>query len=178
MYANLRWLEQRLVRDFPQWQQDRPESPRVLYKENYIIANYSTYYWNDMLRRIGLSIYAPRLMEAGRTMRALEVINYAENCLFCATGNSYMQDNHFGYLFQALDTRKAKFTLQYINHLQQHRDTLAIFSRAIVTSILLGSIILRVRSVCGRATLQKRVPYWHTSRKNTPEILFTTTRLG
>lgn len=127
MYANLHWLEQRLVRDFPQWQQDGQESPRVLYKENFIIANYSTYYWNDMLRRIGLSIYAPRLMEAGRTMRALEVINYAENCLFCATGNSYMQDNHFGYLFQALDIRKAKFTLQYINHLQQHRDTFSHF---------------------------------------------------
>ena len=127
MYTNLRWLEQRLVRDFPQWQHDGQESPRVLYKEHFIIANYSTYYWNDMLRRIGLSIYAPRLMEAGRTMRALEVINYAENCFFCATGNSYMQNNHFGYLFQALDTCQAKFTLQYINHLQQPKDALSRF---------------------------------------------------
>ena len=127
MYANLRWLEQRLVRDFPQWQQDGQESPRVLYKENFIIANYSTYYWNDMLRRIGLSIYAPRLLETGRTIRALEVINYAENCFFCVTKNPYMQNNHFGYLFQTLDTHSAKFTLQYINHLQQRGDSLSCF---------------------------------------------------
>ncbi len=127
MYANLCWLEQRLVRDLPQCQQDGQESPRVLYKEHFIIANYSTYYWNDMLRRIGLSIYAPRLMETGHTMRALEVINYAENCFFCVTENPYMQDNHFGYLFQTLDTHSAEFTLQYINHLQQRGDSLSCF---------------------------------------------------
>ena len=119
MYANLRWLEQRLVRDLPQGQQDGQES--------LIIANYSTYYWNDMLRRIGLSIYAPRLMEAGRSIRALEVINYAENCFFSVTENPYMQDNRFGYLFQALDTPSAEFTLQYINYLQKPKDSLSCF---------------------------------------------------
>lgn len=127
MYVHLRWIEQRLARDFPQWQQDGQDAPKVRYKEGYIIGNYSTYYWNDMLRRIGLSIYAPRLKNAGHTMRALEVVNYAENCFFSIIGSSFMQDNHFGYLFQVLDTHPADFTLQYIRYLQQPDDSLSRF---------------------------------------------------
>lgn len=120
MYTNLRWIEVRLVRDCPSWNEVYENPWRI-------ISNYSTYYWNDMLRRIGIGVYADRLMKAGRTMRALEVINYAENRFFKEINSPIMQNNHFGYVFQALDTRPAYITMQYIKHLQHSQDKITCF---------------------------------------------------
>ena len=121
MLTNLRWIEERLLRDFPKGKElEKFEPWRVVY-------NYSTYYWNDMLRRIGLGIYAKRLAGAGRTLRSIEVINYAENRIFKELKSDFMDDNHFGYLFQALDTRSAANTLQYVDRLQHPKDELSRF---------------------------------------------------
>ncbi len=80
-----------------------------------------------MLRRIGIGIYADRLMKAGRTIRAIEVMNYAENRFFNEINSTFMRNNHFGYVFQALDTRPAYITMQYIKQLQCPQDKISRF---------------------------------------------------
>lgn len=42
----------------------------------------SFYYWNDMLRRIVLAEVCPRMLKAGKTTRALQLANMADNRLF------------------------------------------------------------------------------------------------
>ncbi len=43
--------------------------------------NCSYYYWNDMMRRVLLSVVCPKMLEAGRTTRALQLANMADNYL-------------------------------------------------------------------------------------------------
>lgn len=42
----------------------------------------SFYYWNDMLRRILLAEVCPRMIEAGKSVRALQLANMADNYLY------------------------------------------------------------------------------------------------
>lgn len=47
--------------------------------------NISYYYWNDMMRRIILADVCPRMLKAGKTTRALQLANMADNLLLNIT---------------------------------------------------------------------------------------------
>ena len=49
-------------------------------------ANLSYYYWNDMMRALTLGILAPDYIKAGKTVKALQLANMADNRLLGLTG--------------------------------------------------------------------------------------------
>ena len=46
-----------------------------------LACNISYYYWNDMMRRIILAEVCPRMIVSGKTIRALQLANMADNRL-------------------------------------------------------------------------------------------------
>lgn len=113
-------LDQELITDIGIWKMN---------------AGYSYYYWNDMLRKILLSVVAPRYMQMGQGVRAIQVTNMADNLLFRkmkqkdpssnfmeVIRNSTIFKNQFdyqSYLFQILDTIDIKHIIAYTTNLQQ-----------------------------------------------------------
>ncbi len=71
LFTQLSWLDNKI-------RQDRKND---YYSNVPRYYNYSYYYWNDMLRRILLDDVCPRMIAAGRTTRALQLANMAENRL-------------------------------------------------------------------------------------------------
>ncbi|MBQ5861979.1 MAG: hypothetical protein IIW65_07565, partial [Alistipes sp.] len=55
--------------------------------------NESFYYWNDMMRRILIAEVCPRMIKAGRTTRALQLANMADNRLLGLV--DYVEDSYF-----------------------------------------------------------------------------------
>ncbi len=49
-------------------------------------ANFSYYYWNDMMRVLTLGILAPDYLKAGKETKALQLANMADNRLLSLTG--------------------------------------------------------------------------------------------
>lgn len=75
LYAQLQWLDQKISNNI---------TPAVEYftADGYRLISFeSYYYWNDMLRRILLSEVCPRMIESGKTTRALQLANMADNWL-------------------------------------------------------------------------------------------------
>lgn len=155
MFTNLMWITERLWRDEP--------STDDIYLGR-ISANYSTYYWNDMLRRISLGIYAPRLAKAGRRTRSIQVTNYAENVWFNKLDPSFNQNEHFTYLFQCLDTCASRVTIDYIAHLRSSHTPLDNFLNAgsyidyAYLQDIAGTLCIRERNYQRAASILKNVP--------------------
>lgn len=57
-----------------------------------LIGGYSFYYWNDMLRKLLLSVVAPRYLEEGNPVRAIQVTNMADNLLYQKIREKKMAD--------------------------------------------------------------------------------------
>ncbi len=75
LWAQLRWLDAMIVAGIDD--NVRNETARG-YKLQTLI---SYYYWNDVMRRIVLSEVCPRMIKAGKTTRALQLANMADNRL-------------------------------------------------------------------------------------------------
>ena len=75
LFKQLRWLDTKICDDITE--DVRKETAR-----GYKLYNCeSYYYWNDMMRRILLAEVCPRMIEAGKTTRALQLANMADNRL-------------------------------------------------------------------------------------------------
>lgn len=77
---------------------------------------YSFYYYNDIMRKIIICEAAPRLINAGRKIRALQLYNYADNILFKLT---VPQASHcfFNYFFGGLYHHSTGKEIEaYIHH--------------------------------------------------------------
>ena len=75
LFEQLLWGEDRIVAGLTQ---EVAQQTAAGYK---LISGISYYYWNDMLRRILLSEVCPRMLQAGKTTRALQLANMADNRL-------------------------------------------------------------------------------------------------
>lgn len=75
LFRQLEWLDGRIVAQMND--SVRNETARG-YK---LMSCKSFYYWNDMMRRIVLAEICPRMIEAGKTTRALQLANMADNRL-------------------------------------------------------------------------------------------------
>lgn len=75
LFKQLQWLDQKIADNI---------TPKVRKQtsEYYDLAcNVSYYYWNDMMRRIILAEVCPRMIVSGKTIRALQLANMADNRL-------------------------------------------------------------------------------------------------
>lgn len=102
------------------------------------INGYSFYYSNDMLRKLLLSVVAPRYLKEGNPVRAIQMTNMADNLLYreirqrklsggwidmirksCWLDNPYDYRNH---LFKLLDTIDVKHVVAYVKQLKHPRS--------------------------------------------------------
>lgn len=131
LISQLKWLEEMIY--------THSEQIDITYKLIWDInAGYSNFYWNDMLRKILLSIVAPRYLQAGQGVRAIQVTNLADNMLFNKIqqkdpSSNFMETvrkstvlknpfDYQSYLFQLLDTTDIKHIITYTEQLQQPKS--------------------------------------------------------
>ena len=75
LFKQLKWLDQKIADNITPKVRERTS-------EYYDLAcNISYYYWNDMMRRIILAEVCPRMIVSGKTIRALQLANMADNRL-------------------------------------------------------------------------------------------------
>lgn len=75
LYEQLRWLDSKIVNNIT-------KNVRTHTIEGfYLNSGIGYYYWNDMMRRIVLSVLCPRLVQIGKTTRAMQLANMADNRL-------------------------------------------------------------------------------------------------
>ncbi len=75
LFAQLKWLDSKIVNNITGYVRE------MTAKGYRLLNNESYYYWNDMLRRILLSEVCPRMIQAGKPIRALQLANMADNRL-------------------------------------------------------------------------------------------------
>lgn len=75
LYTQLKWLDEKIVNNID-------EEVILHVCDGYkIYAGMSFYYWNDIMRRILLTEVSPRMIKAGKPVRALQLANMADNRL-------------------------------------------------------------------------------------------------
>lgn len=75
LFSQLKWFDKKIVGNLTD---DVKEEVAMGYN---LRCNESFYYWNDMMRRIVLAVVCPRMIEAGKPIRALQLANMADNYL-------------------------------------------------------------------------------------------------
>ena len=76
LFEQLKWLDEKVANNITN--EVRAETARGYHMN----CGMSYYYWNDMLRRIVLAEVCPRMVKMGKTTRALQLANMADNRLF------------------------------------------------------------------------------------------------
>lgn len=132
LFKQLQWLDSMICNNID-------EDVRDTTAEGYkFSAGISYYYWNDMLRRILLSEVCPRMIEAGKTTRALQLANMADNRLlgvvdrvysyyyrkdnvYTMNAYRYMPDNFNRYdysnsFFEMIDSIGLDATKEYVDN--------------------------------------------------------------
>lgn len=105
LLAHLRWFEQ-TIKEQPydyKWIEDHVFD-RALYMVN-------EYYWNDALRKILLSVAAPRHAAAGNLVRALQLTNVADNLLVTLLDTN-----------SRIRKARSRVTADSVSHLWRHYD--------------------------------------------------------
>ena len=75
LFSQLKWLDSKI-------QSNIDDKVRKETARGYMLFNCeSYYYWNDMMRRILLAEVCPRMIKSGKTTRALQLANMADNRL-------------------------------------------------------------------------------------------------
>lgn len=86
LFSQLKWLDSKIVNGITD--EVRKETAR-----GYKLFNCeSYYYWNDMMRRILLAEICPRMIKAGKTTRALQLANMADNRLLGIVNKQELYD--------------------------------------------------------------------------------------
>ncbi|MBR5533182.1 MAG: hypothetical protein IKU59_07770 [Bacteroidales bacterium] len=76
LFEQLKWLDNKIATNI-----NKEVEQKVAEGASEMEYGLSFYYWNDMLRRILLSEVAPRMIAAGKSIRALQLANMADNRL-------------------------------------------------------------------------------------------------
>lgn len=130
LLKQLKWLDSKIANNITD------HIRQATAKGYYLPNNKSYYYWNDMLRRILLAEVCPRMIEAGKPTRALQLANMADNRLMGLVnkridrhGKSYTMreyrysaklvnyidySNHFFEMIDSLGVNTAKTYLQRV----------------------------------------------------------------
>ena len=82
LLRDLKWLDAQIVNNLTDEARDKTaEGLGWMMRENY-----SYYYWNDMMRALTLGILAPAYLKQGKTTKAMQMANMADNRLLALTG--------------------------------------------------------------------------------------------
>ena len=85
LYDELSWLDQKIVMNL-----DSVTKKRIIrYGITYRNFGHSLYYWDDMMRKILLSQVVPKCIASGYQVRALQLLNMADNRLLNLVGKVY-----------------------------------------------------------------------------------------
>ena len=75
LFKQIKWLDSKIANNIDD------NVRKEVYQGYKLNAGESFYYWNDMLRRILLAEVCPRMLKIGKTTRALQLANMADNRL-------------------------------------------------------------------------------------------------
>ena len=110
LLGQLKWLDEKIANNINE------EVIAITANEYSQDNGISYYYWNDMLRRILLAEVCPRMLKAGKSTRALQLANMADNRLSNLVGKyGYGREfrNHF---FEMADSLGATTVKQYVQN--------------------------------------------------------------
>lgn len=129
LIKQIQWLDNRIVRDLPL------ENQRVKFGEKmiYMKIGLGFYYWNDMLRRILISEVCPRMIDRGKNIRALQLVNMADNRLGNLMGETFNEEcrgitnavdysNYFFRMADWTDTEDFRLYIGLIHHPRSYID--------------------------------------------------------
>ena len=85
---------------------------------------YSFYYWNDMMRKLLISVIAPKYVVAGKGERAIQLVNMADNMLMKVVEE---KSNHLFYTMKEYRSGRKQFnSYDYSNRLFTLLDSVSI----------------------------------------------------
>ena len=125
LFAQLKWLDSKIQANI-----DDKVSHET--SRGYMLANCeSYYYWNDMMRRILLAEVCPRMIRSGKTTRALQLANMADNRLLNLVNRhevyDWMDNKVLHYYTMASYRYSSNFNdHDYSNHFFEMIDSLGV----------------------------------------------------
>lgn len=123
LFKQLEWLDSKICDNL-----DENIINRTVHSYG-LLSGTSYYYWNEMLRGILLVEVCPRMIEAGKTTRALQLANMADNRLYELVGK---QSSTFNYRDNNLYTMHAyryssnTYSRDYSNYFFEMIDSLGV----------------------------------------------------
>lgn len=133
MLNHLEWLDRKIVDNIADF-----TPPKYEWYDNYVFRNISVYYYHDMMRKLLLSVLAPRYMQLGKPVKALLLTGVASERLRAVTNfrNSDKKKRfdkewsmHFNGenrnidfytdIFRLMDTIPIRHVIEYKNVLQR-----------------------------------------------------------
>ena len=122
LHRQLEWLDSQICNNLTEEVRDETA-------DGYRLArNISFYYWNDMMRRILLAEVCPRMIKAGKTTKALQLANMADNRLLQIVDRQdcgYFDDNNV-YTMLAYRYSSSMGNYDYSNHFFEMIDSLGV----------------------------------------------------
>ena len=125
LMEDLKWLVQKIKKEAPAQLFDYPEVEADEFSDEYSSYDEETaegfqscansFYWNDAMRRILLKMVCPRMHEAGKYTREIQLANIAENLL--GHYNDYANE-----MFIIMDRLPYKATRNYFARIYQPQD--------------------------------------------------------
>lgn len=110
LYGELSWLHRKIVSNL---------NSKVVVEASNQRDGFSQYYWNDMMRKIIISQVVPKCISSGYKVRALQFLNYADNCIWKVKGGradwkilNFTNENEYDYrtdFFINLDSIGVKY---------------------------------------------------------------------
>ncbi len=137
MMAGLQWLDGKILENLSSYEADYPMGN--------LLGNYSSYYWNDMMRKIVLAAICPKLMDHHQVPLALAFANMADYRLLNQlrrvdyddgnplTMDAYRKSGSHNYydwnnaLFEMLDTVAVEDVIRYVEMLESPRTRTELF---------------------------------------------------
>ena len=123
LFNQLQWLDSRICNNISEYVRDETAYG---YKLSWGI---SYYYWNDVMRRILLAEVCPRMIAAGKTTRALQLANMADNRLLGVVDRQYSKWHAKGKVY-AMNAYRYSSEMynnyDYRNHFFEMIDSLGI----------------------------------------------------
>lgn len=129
LYTQLQWLDKMIVNNMTDDVLTEVASGYKLYSFE------SFYYWNDMLRRILLAEVCPRMLQAGKSVRALQLANMADNYIYNIVGykeETYRDSNTDSVLNMRFTMDEYRYSkiyfnpIDYSNHFFETIDSLGV----------------------------------------------------
>ena len=116
----LQWLDGKIVNDITDY-------VREMTAKGYRLQNCeSYYYWNDMMRRILLSEVCPRMIQAGKSVRALQLANMADNRLLGIVNKQMDWDGKTHTMREYRYSAEHFNAIDYRNHFFEMVDSLGV----------------------------------------------------